>query len=82
MTLTCRSDAETKGHELEEVSASRDSLQQQLADLKDGHAAQTEQYKGLQAEMRQTQAALHAAAEGKASAEVMHVAHTREICTI
>lgn len=66
----CRLDAETKSSQLTEVSASKASLEEELASLNENHKALIQQHEQLKEDISGVQISLRAAEEGKASAEV------------
>ncbi len=66
----CRLDAEAKTNQLAELSASKASLEHELAALTDSHAALTQQHQALQEQISRIQGSLTASEEAKAAAEV------------
>lgn len=66
----CRLDAEAKTNQLAELSASKASLEHELAVLTDSHAALTQQLSALQEQVSRLQGSLTASEEAKAAAEV------------
>lgn len=66
----CRLDAEAKTNQLAELSASKASLEHELATLTDSHAALTQQHQALLEQISRVQGSLTASEEAKAAAEV------------
>ena len=75
----CRLDAEAKTNQLAEVSASKASLEHELAALTDSHAALTQQHQVLQEQISRIQGSLTASEEAKSAAEVCTTSQTQHL---